>query len=290
LHLQAASTLSNEWRLGLQARLKATQPIICGQEKSPSSRTNRTAFEFFTSVISWYDTLSCASTGLKPFSSFDEEIDLKLLPQNKFEKLMGCEDWLIRIIMEIATLNEWKRRLEASSSLSTWELVRRAADIKNRLQTCLAVNSGHQNGTSSTTQKSSHVPTSLTVDITRVFASAAIVYLEVVVLGPYPELPEIRQGVSRTMNAFDALTNKELVKNLLWPVCIAGSMATFKHQPYWTDLVLNVSQERLSFAHPNKVLKIMEECWSLRKSQSESVVAVDWMTAMRNLDMTILLV
>lgn len=92
------------------------------------------------------------------------------------------------------------------------------------------------------------------------------------------------------MAALDTLPDKDLVRNLLWPVCIAGCMATTEHEPYWRNLVSSVGGERWSFGYPSKVLDIMEECWRLRKEQSENLVAVDWMTAMKNLDMKVLLV
>lgn len=163
-----------------------------------------------------------------------------------------------------------------------------------RLETSLINSSGHQNGSTTpdvtTTTTSSEPPESLVREITRVLAGGALVYLQVTISGPYPDLPEIRQGVSITMAALDALTDKELVRNLPWPVCIAGCMATEDHESYWRDLISNVSKDRWSFGYPSKVLKIIEECWRLRKCQPGTAQAVDWMTAMNNLDMKVLLV
>jgi hypothetical protein len=68
-------------------------------------------------------------------------------------------------------------------------------------------------------------------NITRVFAGAALVYLQVTISGAYPGIPEIQRGVARTMAALDKLEDKSLVRNLLWPVCIAGCMATEEHEP-----------------------------------------------------------
>lgn len=285
---------TNDWQMHLQAA--STLSLKFGQDqlqRGPLYHTHKRAMEFFTGVITWYDILSCASTGLKPFSNFDY-VDEAIFPHIHFDKLMGCETWLMRLILEIATLREWKSRLEASGTLSTWELVRRAADIEMRLETGLIASSKHPDkatpsyGTPTTTVSS--VPESHIKDITRIFASAAIVYLQVIVSGPNPEISEIQQGVSRTMAALDTLKDKDLVRNLLWPVCIAGSMAMSEHELYWRNLVSSVSRDRWSFGYPSKVLKIMEECWSLRKCQPGIVPAVDWMTAMKNLDMRVLLV
>jgi hypothetical protein len=185
-------------------------------------------------------------------------------------------------------LDEWKRRLEASGDLSMWELVRRAADIEMGLETGLITISETTSIDVTTTTASSGVSRPFIRDITRIFASAALVYLQVIISGPRPEVLEIRQGVSRTMAALGELTNKDLVRNVLWPVCIAGCMATVEHESCWRDLISNVSRDRWSFSYPSKVLTIMEECWRLRKCKPET--GVDWRTAMESLNIRVLLV
>lgn len=92
------------------------------------------------------------------------------------------------------------------------------------------------------------------------------------------------------MAALESLKDKDLVRNLPWPVCIAGFMATKEYESYWRKLFSNVRKARWSFGYPSKVLKIMEECWRLRKHESGTVPAVDWMTAMDSLGMEVLLV
>jgi hypothetical protein len=173
-----------------------------------------------------------------------------------------------------------------------WEVVCRGSEIKRQLETNLVTSSGHTSGTlmDVMTATSENASKPLVREITRIFANAALVYLKVIISGPHPDLPEIRQGVSKTMAALDTLRDKDLVRNLLWPVCIAGCMATAEYESYWRNLLSDVSQDQWSFGRPRNVLKIMEKCWLLRKCELGTVVAVDWMTAMRNLDMRVLLV
>ncbi|KAE9372776.1 hypothetical protein N431DRAFT_376065, partial [Stipitochalara longipes BDJ] len=285
---------TNHWQMHLKAASSLSFKFQRDQlRECPLSKTRRLAVEFFAGVITWYDVLSCASTGQRPFSNFGDINEDAFIPI-QFDKLMGCESWVVHLIAEIATLSKWKRRMEATGTLSTWELVRRVTDIELRLETGLSNVSGRQNElttmdvTSSTI--SSNPSESLIQNITRIFACGALVYLQVIISGPYPALPEIQQGVSRTMAAINALADKELLRNVLWPVCIAGCMATEENESYWRDLISSVSQDRWSFGYPSKVLQIMEECWRLRKRQPRTALAVDWMTAMNNLDMKILLV
>ena len=247
---------------------------------------------FFKGVISWYDIFSCATTGLKPLSNFDS-VNEDIVPHIPFEKLMGCEDWHMRLIHEISTLDEWKKRMEASGGLSMVELVRRASSIEDRLEICL-ITSGYSDEAVpmdlTTDSATSDVFKALIRNATLVFAGAALVYLQVTISGAYPGIPEVQRGVARTMVAIDKLEDKSLVRNLLWPVCIAGCMATEEHEPYWRALLSSAGNERWVFGYPSKILLIMEECWKLRRSQAGTAVAVDWMTAMKSLDMKLLLV
>jgi hypothetical protein len=252
---------------------------------------------FFKGVISWYDILSCASTGLKPFVDLGKanEEGICVCYRIQFEKLMGCEDWVMRHIQDIATLGERKRRSEISGSLSMWELVSQAAGIQKQLEAGLSKISRHPNGKSARDDaaitESQDSSDSLIRNVTRIFASAALVYLQVIVSGPHPELPEIRQGVSETKAALDALHDRDLARNMLWPVCIAGCMDTVEHEGYWKDLLWDPScNQKWSFGYPSKVLEILEECWRLRKDQWGKAMGVDWKSAMDSLDMRVLLV
>lgn len=274
IHLQAAITVSLQYR---RERVK-----VCG----PSTQTLKLAMEFCKGVLTWYDILSCASTGLKPFSDF-EHIDEEIFSVIRFDKLMGCENWVMRLIMEIATLGEWKRRLEANSDLGMWQIMRRAAEIEMRLEKGLTA-SPLPTGTKPQDKTSSGTTENLARVITHIFGSAALVYLHVIISGADPEIPEIHKSVSQTMTALNVLKNKDLVRNLQWPICIAGSMATMGQESFWRDLVCSVSRERWTFGYSNEVLEVMEEAWRLRKSQPGT--SINWMTAMKSLDIKVLLV
>ena len=255
MHLKAASNLA------LSSRLEVVKT-------SPLSHAYQTGITFFTAVIIWYDIMSCASTGLKPFTDFDV-IHKRGCPPLQFDKLMGCETWVMRLIWDIASLRRLKKQ---SGNQNSWDLMQKAADIETRLEKGL-----------------DGLGSSLTQVMTRIYAGAALVYLQTTISGPYAEDPKVQLGVSRTMAALDAL-DRDLVRHLLWPVCIAGCMATTDHETYWRDLVSGVVGEAWSIGYPGKVLRVMEECWKLRKSQPGIIVAADWLTAMGRVGMKVLLV
>jgi Fungal specific transcription factor domain len=79
--------------------------------------------------------------------------------------------------------------------------------------------------------------------VTKVFACAALTYLHVVLLGAYPELPEIRESVLRTIEAFRELSDARKVSNLVWPFCIAGCMALTQNEDDFRDIASSAGSD-----------------------------------------------
>src|SRR5581483_4088455 len=120
---------------------------------------------------------------------------------------------------------------EAAGLLSLWELTKRGAIIKQKIE----------EGITKVTLECLEAERRLETDdlggdlekaysayeasfITRVFAHAISIVLEVTVSGAYPDLPEIRCEVSRTMGVFQGLPDPCLLQILSWPLCVMGCM------------------------------------------------------------------
>lgn len=95
MHLQVATSLIPVLQTGDMAR---AYPHLSPVYKS--------ALYFFSGVIAWYDILSCATTRVKPSTS----CNCLGLGQGyiNLDKLMGCENWTMLIISDIAMLNQSK--------------------------------------------------------------------------------------------------------------------------------------------------------------------------------------
>jgi C6 transcription factor Pro1 len=299
--------------------LRATQSFLPGLKKGctkyinvkePFSPTHRKAYQFFTRVISWYDICSSATTGLQPWAPrfcLREEVGFI-----NFEDVLGCENTPVIAILEIASLDEWKSKAEKLGVLDTRELVDRASVIEKSVEEMLRKYSGGDKRFAefgslnlieqlipesldwSEQLKEPLVPEAMsrktsTSAITCIFASAALVYLNVVVYGPRAEHPKIKKSVSRTIIALRALHDRKALGILSWPLCLAGCMATdwqqicfFRQLSFEFEDVSDVTSGNLK-----KSFLIMEECWRLRR---ERKMGSDWLQAMESLNMKILLI
>ncbi|EHK96046.1 putative Uncharacterized transcriptional regulatory protein [Glarea lozoyensis 74030] len=104
-----------------------------------------------------------------------------------------------------------------------------------------------------------------------------------------PDVPEIHDNVSKTIDAFKALPQPELIRSLSWPLCIAGSMATEDQQAAFLEITTKAKIHRYPFGSSNHALAIIQECWRMRDDENLADGNVDWMVAMRNLGLNVLL-
>ncbi|KFY98851.1 hypothetical protein V498_01179 [Pseudogymnoascus sp. VKM F-4517 (FW-2822)] len=283
---------ARNWRMHLSAAAVLIPDIKREERVAEYARLSsayQSALMFFAGVVGWYDILSCSTTGAPPFSAC-ECIDAAL-GYIYLDKIMGCENWAMLLIMEIAFLDDWKKNLQISAQLSMRELVTRAAQIERRLEDGIRDNSTTlsklTNRSISSTILGTGVQeqTHLILLITRVFACSAHVYLDVVVSGAYPEMPGIRESVSRTIEALRALPEMAISNSLTWAYCIAGCMAIEEEQTFFRGLAVSSDGDAPTFGNFSKALPIIEECWRLRREEKRHQ-PVDWRTAMDSLGMS----
>jgi hypothetical protein len=280
MHLSAASSLVTELK---SDELQRARPDL------PTSYES--ALSFFASVITWYDILSCATTRLKP--SFEGVCVNTGQGCLSLDKVMGCENWAMLLIRDIAILEEWKSTIQATGNISLRELARRAGAIEARLEDGLRTRSETVFASQTFDVQQSHPkPTpynNLIEQITRVFACSALVYLHIVTSGAHPELPEIKDGMMRTISALREISDRNLVSTLSWPICIAGCMALEDQQDTFRSFTAPHPFGFIPFGNSSKVLALLEKCWDMRRQGNDSI-AIDWKSAMNCLGVDILLI
>lgn len=246
--------------------------------------------------------MSAATTGLSPWAPrfcFQDELGVI-----NFETVLGCANGVVVAIMEIASLNAWKINPQNAGVADVDELGRQARPIERALEDVLEKYSeGYDGAGSSESKQSESLQLSGTLEntrldntttrktnasaITRVFASAALVYLNVVVFGPHPDNPKIKESVAWTISALDVLPDPKVLGVLAWPLCLAGCMASYERINFFRKLVPACEKASdVKSGNLRKCFLIMEECWRLRR---EGLVGLDWRQAMESLDMKILL-
>lgn len=216
----------------------------------------------------WFDLLSCATTGSAPRLAYQD------LLQNRginLEDVVGCENWVMTSIGDLAILNLWKKTARQSGPLNRQELLERSLVIEHKLEQGLAmiesqvVFEGPQRRVDRFQSQYTSVSAPIVLIITRIFASAALVQLHTIVSGSFPNVLEIHHAVTRTMDALRFVEDDQDMRGLIWPVCLSGCMAQPHQQPFFRDLMRKViGDSHQEFGNCVTVRQIMETCWESR--------------------------
>jgi hypothetical protein len=83
----------------------------------------------------WIDLFACVSTGKPPHLPYQQWLST---PGLYMEDLIGCRNWVMLSIGELAMLDEWKQSKEKEGALSVRELAMKSLEIEARLEQGLA--------------------------------------------------------------------------------------------------------------------------------------------------------
>ena len=83
----------------------------------------------------WIDLFACISTGKPPHLPYQEWLGT---PGLHMEDLIGCRNWVMLLIGDLAVLNEWKQSKEKEGALSVRELAMKSLEIEAHLEHGLA--------------------------------------------------------------------------------------------------------------------------------------------------------
>ncbi|KAF4177955.1 hypothetical protein CNMCM8927_000587 [Aspergillus lentulus] len=240
-----------------------------------------TSISFLLGFFIHMHIVTCASTRSGQFLISDHKVLLET-GEVDLADLIGCSNWAMIFIFEISSLDKWKKEQEDAHRLSLIELTKRGCQIEERLLSRLA---------SIESDLSQRAPVDsqlllrfIKTKITRIFALSAITYLHVVISGAYPDIPDIKRSVSKTIDALQSLPDPKLLQHVVWPYCISGCLATDEQQQVFRELV---SLPPITHGACLEALSLMEECWRSRKTQSSGH---DWASIMERRGQYILLI
>jgi hypothetical protein len=281
MHLQAAHTILSMFQTKWAPEFFAGKGLASGTSRIGGSSTDiLKALTFFITSFVWVDIIANASHGPPPPNRRHFEY-IPLLKNGilKPQEIMGCQSCILIGITDITALETWKNTQKDQGILSVVQLVARATSLNDRFAL----------GIQALECRICTNPTNLKADseaVNLVFAYAALVYLHTVVSGPSPHTPEIKHNVIRCLERLEALPSRLLIRNC-WPFTIAGCMATEDQYDRFRDVVTRVLVAKDVLGTTWKGLKVMEECWRLRKSEPRVWC---WRTTMMKMQMKVLLI
>lgn len=119
-----------------QPHLNATVSIVNAIDSSrlTCQRPNgvNATLAFHAPVLLWMDLLSCVSTGRKPQLPYD--VWLSRGDEFNLASIMGCQNWAMKAIGDLATLNEWKRESLAADTFQVGDLMTKGQMIEDDLE------------------------------------------------------------------------------------------------------------------------------------------------------------
>jgi len=278
MHLQASSTLipttlitvTKKLRLIKDLPVNATESCDKGSTDNQRGVDDRPvvdgpAIRFLLSAFVWLDSIASASTCTQPILPLDHQ---RLLEENEVDmvSVTGCRNWAMAAVVKVCKLDSWKKTLERENRLSTRKLVDEATAIEQSIRDQAAQMLGNdafcvsRYPSLSSSQVSEDYVEKI---ITAIFALSSLTYLHVVVSGGCPELPEIKESVSKTIEALQQIPEPHLLNSVIWPFCVAGCLAVESQYAFFTDM-----GDRIFSRRHTKAISIIQSCWELRQTQT----------------------
>ncbi|UDD64221.1 hypothetical protein AFCA_011462 [Aspergillus flavus] len=264
LHLisyESSCPVYGDWKVHLQAATSLIPILVGGWNKGFLSYEDASALRFLTNALAVTGILSFISTG--PTSALSDYRYLMdaTCDMVQCDQFLGCENWVMSAILDVGLLDRWKREEEGNRRLSFRELANRA----KRLEDCL------ENGIRELSAKTSGSSDAVS-SITRIYASSTLTYLHSVVSGLNPDLSEIQESVSRTIELLKELSNWHLLACLTWPLCVTGCMAAPNHEAFFHSLAISAEISPHSLRHTWTVLRILKDVGKVRGSLGEQIL------------------
>nr|CBY93782.1 TRI10 protein [Trichoderma brevicompactum] len=210
------------------------------------------ALKFFANVLAMFGIFSLHSIGpSSPFMEYRFLMDQGRLIQ--MDQMMGCRNWVMLAILEIGTLDKWKREEQENRRLSLKALTSRAMAIEGVLESGLREASG-----------------SALVDlITSIYATSALTYLHTVVSGLNPNLSEVQESVAATIVLLKRLPDLRAAKSLVWPLGVTGCMASRSQEDFFRGLIISAGATPRALRNCWGLIKVWEDTWKMREYMSK---------------------
>ena len=241
---------------------------------------DQSGFRFFTAILIFIDIIASTALGKAPqLSSYHSRLldDVKpedVAVQIDLSAFVGCQNWALVVVAEVAGLDAWKKNMKNAGSLSVPDLVQRASRISQNLAFGLdrldrSSSSLDSNPTSrfcSYYNDSGLQSASMSLLISRIWAHAAQIYLFVVVSGWQPAHSQVRRNIKQILILLQHIKAPAQMRALAWPICVAGCLAEeAEYEEGFRNLMARATQHgSLSTFH--EVQEIMEAVWMKRNS------------------------
>ncbi|KAJ5113062.1 hypothetical protein N7456_001596 [Penicillium angulare] len=240
-------------------RMSLPEPRVVGIEKVLWNGY-QAAFRFFTAILIQFDIMASTTFGGPPrlhgiYSNVLGELPLHDIgtPLN-LAHFIGCDNWLLRTIGDIATLDAWKKEMERNQTLSQLELMERSKVLFTTLQQGLDSAVSNQSSTRPVDTDPWHLQPffrselqitgrGLGEKVNLIWIYAARIYLSVVSFGWKPLDLQIQNDVSEATALLGTIDSPAQLHTLSWPICVVGSIAGTRSEQEIIDTIIEKANQ-----------------------------------------------
>jgi hypothetical protein len=256
--------------------------ILPAQQAEVSS-SEQAAFRFSTALLLFDDIIASTALQERP-QLYDYHHNLlcksdgidSVPPPINLETTMGCQNWVLKQIGEIAVLDAWKKHCKAAGNLDVGELVHRATATKKTLEAHL---SRFETDLVSVPQESSLLDDVFAAEdysgqtrtiarqsslVTRIWAHSAFLYLSVIVSGWQPANADVRRHVAQVLELLTHhVSPPALLRTMAWPFCVVGCLTESAQKARIRDMVDSL-RPASRFSTVRRGFDIIEKVWNDR--------------------------
>ncbi|KAJ5281862.1 hypothetical protein N7478_007234 [Penicillium angulare] len=218
------------------------------------------AFRFFTAILIQFDIMASTTFGGPPRLHEIHSNILGDLPLHEIgtplnlAHFIGCDNWVLRTIGDIATLDAWKKEMERNQTLSQLELMERSKELFTTLQQGLDSTVSSQSHIRPTDTNSWHLQPffrskfqltdhGLGEKSNLIWIYAARIYLSVISFGWNPHDLQIQNDVSEATALLKIIESPAQLHTLPWPICVIGCIAGTRPEQEIIDSIIGKADE-----------------------------------------------
>ncbi|TGO49669.1 hypothetical protein BCON_0204g00110 [Botryotinia convoluta] len=255
---------------------------ILPAQQAEISSSEQAAFRFSTALLIFDDIIASTAFQERPkLYDYHQSLLCKsdgvdAVPPINLETTVGCQNWVLKQIGEIAVLDAWKKHCKAAGNLDVIELVQRAAAIKKTLEAHV---SRFESDLVSVPQESNLLDDMFAAEdytgqartiarqtslVTRIWAHSTFLYLSVVVSGWQPASPDVRYHVAQVLELLTHhVSPPALLRTMAWPFCVVGCLTESAQKARIRDMVDSL-RPASRFSTVRRGFDIIEKVWNDR--------------------------
>ncbi|EWZ00065.1 hypothetical protein FOYG_03976 [Fusarium oxysporum NRRL 32931] len=233
---------------------ESTLPSPVNTSRDGDPHQSQADFNFLVAEALWHDILACATTGRVPRIPYRQWLEGSGL---EMADLMGCYNWVMIAIGDLAHLQAWKKDMKQQGRLSVPELARRGQRIEKRLQDGITELKRTANAGASIRGSIPPAPW-----VSHIFALASLVLSSTIVSGPWALLPEVKDAISESIIVLRDWPQAIPLRGLVWPLYIIGCLAEPSLQGVFESLLSSVLDESGGFGNSGTVIKLLKSSWA----------------------------